>query len=393
MLLSRLKHGTTVSALAMALLAITACGQDVSRADPPALGCATAAAGQPVAVALGARANSPAPRLGADVENLVRAAVTAEHEITMITIDGAPKTAFRGAFASTARNAVAVQSDYDRFLRLALETAAAARARTAEADVLAAVDLAGRSVPAGGTVVVIDSGLQTVAPLDFREPGTLTAEPAEIVAFLRARRSLPDLTDRHVVLVGLGDTATPQAPLSRRYRDNVVAIWSALAKAAGATCVHVVTEPRTGDAVTAEPDVGLVRVPMAESFVSCGDTVLADSGTVGFQPDTAVFRDVGMARGTLRRLADQVLSGRQRIELIGTTSSDGSEAGRARIARERAEAVRDELVRAGVPAARITTRGVGANWEHRVNDRGPNGELLPGPAARNRSVVVRLQCP
>ena len=55
---------------------------------------------------------------------------------------------------------------------------------------------------------------------------------------------------------------------------------------------------------------------------------------------------------------------------------------------QRAEAVKALLVEAGAPADRITTSGVGSQFPGYVNDVGPGGKQLPGPATTNRKVLV-----
>ena len=140
--------------------------------------------------------------------------------------------------------------------------------------------------------------------------------------------------------------------------------------------------------------VTVVPVPAVAPFAPCGTTVLRDGDSVGFLPDQAQFRDPAAARKTIQDLASLVIKGRQRVDLVGTTSSAGtSEQGRVELSRQRADAVKSVLIELGVPADRITTKGVGSKWPERVNDRAPDGSLIPTAAARNRSVVVRLSCP
>jgi OOP family OmpA-OmpF porin len=50
------------------------------------------------------------------------------------------------------------------------------------------------------------------------------------------------------------------------------------------------------------------------------------------------------------------------------------------------------LVDLGIAADRITTRGVGSDGPGHIPDVDAHGVLLPGPAARNRAVVVELSC-
>ena len=76
--------------------------------------------------------------------------------------------------------------------------------------------------------------------------------------------------------------------------------------------------------------------------------------------------------------------------MIGTTSSAGAREGRLQLSLQRAEAVKASLVELGAPAELLETVGVGDEWPGYVVDRDTSDRLLPGPAARNRSVIVEL---
>jgi OmpA-OmpF porin, OOP family len=373
-------------------VALTGCAAARSGAEDTGLSC-PARAGGPVTVAVGARANSPAPVLPAPVVALMREAAKQGNAISLVRVDGSPSVAFQGAFRSDAANDVARRSELDAFVRQAVDRVGQLEPQSPEADVLAALNESARITPAGGTVVLLDSGLQTTGQLRFQDPGTFGADPSEVVGYLGARGLLPGLSARSVVLAGLGNTAQPQAALDQRLRGQVTAIWKAIVDAAHPSCVDVLDTAGSRASVTTPEQVSVVTLPSVQPFAACGTTVLTDGSTVGFLPDQAVFRDRVAARTTLQGLAVVLLNGRQRVELIGTTSSAGtSEPSRVQLSLQRAQAVEAVLVELGVPAGRITTRGAGSRWLYRVNDRGPDGALIPAAAARNRSVVVRLSC-
>jgi outer membrane protein OmpA-like peptidoglycan-associated protein len=262
-------------------------------------------------------------------------------------------------------------------------------------DQLSALQQAARATPPDGVVVLVDSGIQTVAPLDFRKDDLLEADPAEIRAFLDKNDLLPKLKGMAVLLVGIGNTALPQDRLDQRTQDNLIAIWKAIATGGGASCVETLTEPNTQPAVTAVPAVTTVTPPKLPTpkAVPCQDTVLPDSGAVGFRPGEDNFREPDAAKATLGTMAADINRLKLSVHLVGTTASWGSEAYRLDLAKRRAEAVKRVLVSLGVPADRITTEGVGTHWPTHVPDLDEHGNLIPGPAQRNRSVVARLSCP
>jgi OmpA-OmpF porin, OOP family len=351
----------------------------------------------PMAFAVSGRSNSPEPGLPQALQDATTSVLTRsvddgyEPRITLVNVDGRPVSAGSETFSSDAGNGIAAEDDRNAFLDGFGEALTGLRAQTPEVDVLSALDLAGRSAGGNrpGTVVLVDSGLSTVPPLDFRQKGLLDAPPAETVDALRAANALPGLRGTTVLLAGLGDVSEPQAALSPGQRQSLVALWTAIATAGGAACVAVVDEPRGGDAPSDAPPVSVVDVPPPPTITPGETTALPDDNSVGFQPDTAEFRDRNAARAVLTPFAQFLTeSPTRRIALTGTSARAGTEAGQIDLSTRRAEAVKALLVELGAPADRITTRGVGSRFPGYVNDVGPDGRQLPGPASTNRTVIV-----
>jgi OmpA-OmpF porin, OOP family len=268
------------------------------------------------------------------------------------------------------------------------------RAQQPEADLLRALSLAARAVGKGGNIVLLDSGVQTVPPLDFRRTGMLTADPDDVATYLAKTGALPDLTGRRVLLSGIGDTAVPQESLDEPLHKRLVAIWTKIVQLAGAACVAVNHRPNTAAAVNDVPAVTRIPLPKPKTaFAACGTTKLGEEDHVGFLQGTATFREPDKARATLRALADTVRDDHQRIDLTGTTSSEGGGKINIPLSKRRAMAVRDVLVSLGVDPSRITVRGLGSNFPGFVPDTARDGRtLLPDKAPLNRKVVVSLAC-
>lgn len=353
----------------------------------------------PVAVAIGARSNNPTPMLSTAVTAILNSAIDANQKITLIRLDGKPKIVFSQAFAPGA-NSQRTKLDrnkyvtnLNRILQGTSEPTTDIRAQAPQADVLDSLAQAASTVPAGGDVIVMDSGLQTVEPLDFRS-GLLSDNPSSIVDYLRHAGELPSLKGQHIYFTGLGWTAPPQSTLSINDRQKVIQIWEEIAQAAGAGCVAVDPTANTSNAVQNRPPVAIVTPPPPPPPPTpCSVINLGDANNVGFEFDSTTFRDPTGARATLQKLADVLNKPGESATLTGSTSSEGSDQYNLDLSLRRANAVKAVLVQLGVPANRIQTFGDGSHLPGRLNDRDPTGKLLIGPAIQNRKVVAKLTGP
>jgi OOP family OmpA-OmpF porin len=354
-------------------------------------GCLTSSAA-PLAVVVGVRSNVPTTQFPSAVTTLLQTAANDEQPISLIRIDGSPKIFAAPKFSTNDKNSAARGQDVIKYLNTVVNPIMSSdlRAQTPQADVLDALDLAASATGPNGNIVVVDSGLQTVAPLRYQTPGLLMSPPSDMVNFLRQKDLLPQLKGRHVLLSGFGYTQSPQPSLNQAQRDNLIDQWSAIVTAGGG-CVTVDPAANTSPATAGLPLVSVVPLPPTPSLAgNCGTIVLSDAGSVGFIVDTANFRDPAAAQTTLQQLAATLKKGSEHIRLIGSTSSEGGDVINNPLSRQRADAVKSALVSLGIPASRITAVGDGSHWPGRVNDIGPGGVLLPAQAEQDREVIVQL---
>jgi OmpA-OmpF porin, OOP family len=337
-----------------------------------------------VAIAVGARANSPAPQLPEEVRRLVTEAMDGCGKITVIRVDGRPSIVGDTRFHSTARSPQAFDLDQTAFLRRVLELVNNAGAQAPEADVLSALSLAAHEAGPGGIVVLIDSGVQTTDPLDFRRDNLPLREPEAIADALRQEGLLPDLSERTVILASLGYTAEPQDALDNRNQAFVTQLWREIVLASGAIDPIVLAASNTDEAVTHDPSVGVVDFPIASINAVCNSlSVLPDTGEVGFLPDRAEFRDPDAARVVLREFAEFLTTASDAtVEIEGFVAHYGT----GDLSQRRADRVKAELVALGVQS-HISATGQG--W-------GPYPQPSAGPDPRydqlNRRVTIAVTC-
>lgn len=343
-----------------------------------------------IAVVAGAHGNAPAPAAVGAVAHAIDHAARIQATMTLVVDSGTPRILSQGKLGGSCRNDAACAQAVATSVARVGSALASARADTPENNLLGALDLAARGLAdhAGHRVLaVIDSGLQTTAPLRLQDAGVLGADPREVADYLSHNRLLPSLAGDTVLFSGLGDTVAPQAALSPAQRANLAAIWEAVARRAGAADVRFVETPLTGPPAPGLPPV--TPVPLGPTITFTGATVDLPDGAIPFERDSATLRDPEAARDTLASLADRINATHRPVLLTGTTANVGPLAGQRALGKARAEAIRDILVRRlGVPADLISTAGVGSDWQGYVADHDPTGQLLPGPAAQNRRVVV-----
>lgn len=334
-----------------------------------------------LALVLGARSNMPVPTVDGAAAAELGAALGQQSQLSVVVADGRPFELDAWPLTVSDKNPQAADEDRVAHRNRINATLAQAAAVTPEVDLLSALELGVRSIDSAAgphTLVVVDSGLSTAGPLDLTEPELVNADPAALAAGLEAAGELPDLTGVDVVFQGLGDTAPPQQPLGRAQRTNLVAIWTAIADAAGAADVQVEEAPLTGPAGEDLPEVSLV--PPGTGVECSADTMVLRGGDVAFRPDSAVFVAPDAAADMLRPIAGQIVEGGLTATVTGTTARVGDLEGQRALSLERAQAVAAVLADHGVPADAMTVAGLGSEFP---------GYVDADPAA-NRKVVIQL---
>ncbi|MFY1635214.1 hypothetical protein ACN27F_18385 [Solwaraspora sp. WMMB335] len=336
-----------------------------------------------LAVAVGARANTPAPVLPTEVRQLLVSSMEGCGEITVVRVDGRPGVVGSTVFDTAARTRQNFDIDKAAFLNDVVALLESAKAQEPEANVLEALSVASGAAGQGGTVVLLDSGVQTTDPLDFRQNELPTRQPAIVADALSQQGLLPDLAGRSVILSGLGYTATPQDALQERNRAFVVELWREIVVAAGAEAPVLLAEPNTSESAVTSPSVSTVRFPDETIEWDCDSlAILPDDGEVGFIPNEAEFRNSAAASAVLREFATFLHANpTARVLIRGYVAHYGS----GDLSQRRADRVKRELSQQ-VPNT-ITAEGMG--WGPFPNPTAPPDERYD---QLNRRVTIEVTC-
>ena len=158
-----------------------------------------------------------------------------------------------------------------------------------------------------------------------------------------------------VTFYGLGDTVAPQAPLEAKQKEVIRETYSKVISSLGGRPV-LVSKTRTGDAVQTDFTV-------STTDTSCGDVSLQfDDESIKFKPDDVKFVDPAKANDALQQVVDIYKQNPNRvtgIKVDGFIAKTGSSNDPKIFSGRRAEAVRDELIRKGVPANVLESEGKG----------------------------------
>lgn len=336
-----------------------------------------------LAVVVGGHEHMPPAALNGRAADARDAALVSQALFAVVVADGEPFVVPSPVqLLARDENSQVQERDRDRNREGIDAMLAEAQAKTPETDLLTGLDLAARGLSSGigdRTILAVHSGLSTTGALDFAaEPHLLDADPESLAQGLAEAGELPNLAGLRVVFQGLGDTVAPQPALGQRQRDNLVAIWEAIVRAAGATDVLVEQTPLSG-----RPDPGLPEVSQVipGPGPSCTvETVVLDEEAVAFEAETAEFLAIDDVRTMLGPIADRMVAEGLSATLTGTTADVGDADGQQQLSLLRAEAVARVLRDAGVAADQLTGVGLGSEFP------GYDADNL----AENRKVSVAL---
>ena len=341
--------------------------------------------------------NNPAPAAD-QLLPLIEEVAESQGELAVIVADGQPFAALPStAIGSDDPSATSRNLQNESTCASLASQVASIAAKTPEVDILAALDMAQREAATMGEgstkVIVYASGLSTTGLLNFQD-GLISANPDELAK--RLGGELPDLAGAAIEWFFCGDTKAPQKSPSSSQRRAIQTLWQAVIEACGGEISFADELPAEGSDKAAElPQVTCVDLPDPIGF--SGSIELPDDATFGFVPDTAELLDEQAARAEIERLVQENPQAKAcAVGVTGRTATLSSAPEDIeccdQLGLQRAQAIADLLIDAGIPEENVTvsTRGCRDNVGDKY-DLDASGRQIPELAQANRTVHIQFE--
>jgi outer membrane protein OmpA-like peptidoglycan-associated protein len=264
-------------------------------------------------------------------------------------------------------------------------------------DVLGLLGVMARSASGKAVLLVHTSGLQTTGLLDLRAQGSELDVDGTIARLKLLQNELPDLSEKEVHFVGLGEVRGPQGKLTEGMRHTVTDLWlKVCGLARAASCDAAI--PATGGDPNSTVAVPTVPVPQLGNTVQGAGGAPPDSDAptltlalptgVYFVPEEATFLP-GAAAGIKQIMTylDPDEWTIMHVRLVGHCATKPPANTAHTLSVQRAQRVADALIASGIAPDVFQIEGVGYD-DQIVPDLDRAGRLIPEAAEQNRTVVL-----
>lgn len=390
---------------AVALGSLTGCGNPEQSNTP--------AADTPInlTVVLDVTKNSPAPDL-TFIENDIMQLATYGGHLTVIVDDGSSKDNFHQtdiAPPDKGKTPSAQKKEIQRHASQIGTEIMAMKARTPEKNTISSLYTASNNTVQNGqknVLVIFDSGIQTVGAGRMTDLRVVNDNSDQLIKNLKENRNIPDMSAfSEIRWYGMGQVAGEQEEPLPKDVEELKKYYVNLFKEGGCTVADNMFDSRTYSSTPADydrnslPEVSTVLVSQIPEIdfeeekvtdggkINIGITIPILEDMVAFQPNTAVLADKAKAEEVIKPIAEKIKNTIGNLVLIGTCATYGNADSAVKLSTERAEAVKELLISAGVEKDRILVFGAGYNDKALcVTDTDENGNLVEASAKKNRAV-------
>lgn len=333
-------------------------------------------------------------------ESAVMGACKAEGNVCVIVADGAPYLATGDVIdipnQQNNLSASKLKSIYLSQTEQILTLMETSYAKTEEVDLLKALNLCAREAQSsqfsnGNTEIYIyDAGVSTkylnMTMLDLEY-----IDADSVVSILKEKNMIPDLSNIGTIhWFNLGDV---DYEIDNSKIDGIKNIWTAIIEAGGGK-VEFYTDPSTTEFDVELPYVSEIPNTMnaiewpTESQEINVPIVFTES-EVGFEPGATSFVNKDKADETLSTVVDFLKNNLEEKILIAATTADwGTTEYQLNLSTDRAEIIKNYLIKEGIDNSRIATIGLGSASGFYKYDHNADGSLNENIATKNRSIVI-----
>lgn len=363
-----------------------------------------------LSIILGAHSNSTILNLEALRDDLTEFCSKEGNTITLILADGHPSVISQTQTKElpSFRTRSKIENIIEDRAEKIMSAAYSARAKYEEVDLLDAISLASRDLQkysdedSDRKLIILDTGLQTVSPLNFSTADISILSADSIASTLQESSAIPDLSGVEVIW-HMTDPAAPQEELPASAQTNLENIWKAILSTGNASDVEIMKELPIDGSYENLPTVS--TVPVAEDIFDLADFANGTTDNTDalrlsgesflFVPDEATLIDPDAARASLAELADYMKENPScEALLVGCTAKYGDLGTSLTLSYERAQTLENLFSELNVDPDRL--RIVGTGWLSSAlyqNDQAEDGSLLTKEAAENRCCVwVNTTC-
>lgn len=368
-------------------------------------GCGKNEASVPVHIAVveGAVSNRPVINQKALESWMTETASITDSTVTLICADGAPYVAadfqipaLQGGLSGSKKRTL-IQKRAEQLISTAVQV----KAKTEQSNLLEAIDMGCRQLQTCSdeeqrTLLILDSGISSVEPLNICASGLEGFEAKDIVEQLEEASAIPDCSGLDIVFYNLGDTEKPQEALTSSQKKLLQEIWQGIFEAGQAAHITFAADLPSSAGYEDLPKVDTVSVVRnaldfteeAAAEEEIPTSVIFDEEALTFEPGKAVLKDSSRAEKAISVIADFMKKDpdRQKAYVIGTTACWGDEKDALQLSYDRGQVLKKKITEYGVEEDRIIVIGTGWLSSYYKEDN-KNGKLIDELAQKNRCCI------
>lgn len=311
------------------------------------------------------------------LEKYIRGAKEGSGYLAFIGLDGKPFIQKQEKEENSKGDERRVKKENNSFVNQNMEELESIKAKSDEVDILKSFEKAGEAFKKNinkdlpNVVVFVGNGISTKGDINFTENSLESLDLNNYESWLEKNTTIPDLKNvNKVIWYNFDKVSDPQMEFpGGTFNNNLQEFYTKLLKKAGVK--EIVFEGSLDEENAPSsglPKVTSVKLPPKPKY-GAGDSAQI-SADVLFKPGTSQFSGDPASNDQVKEIVNSMKSSDLCVTITGYTANyqTNDEGGNDKLAKNRAEAMKNVLVNLGCSADRITTEGVGHGWKEGTGD-------------------------